>query len=58
MQMLKESGARVAISAVQGPEVGISEGDVFDEQLLARLPQGVDHFGENGEFHTRVFVRG
>lgn len=58
LQMLKESGARVTISAVQGPEVGISEGDVFDEQLLARLPEDVDRFGENGEFHTRVFVRG
>ncbi len=58
MQMLEKSGARVTISAVQGPEIGISEDEVFDEQLLAKLPDGVDRFGENGEFHTRVFVQG
>ena len=58
MGLLKESGARVVVSAVQGPEVGVREGEVFDEALLQRLPEGVDAFGERGEFHTRVHVNG
>jgi uncharacterized protein (TIGR00290 family) len=29
-------------------------GRAFDKQLLADLPPGVDHCGENGEFHTFV----
>jgi uncharacterized protein (TIGR00290 family) len=29
-------------------------GRVYDEQLLAELPPGVDPCGENGEFHTFV----
>jgi diphthamide synthase (EF-2-diphthine--ammonia ligase) len=58
MALLKESGARVVVSAVQGPEVGVQEGDVFDDALLRRLPEGVDAFGERGEFHTRVHVNG
>ncbi len=30
-------------------------GREFDEALLADLPDGVDHCGENGEFHTFVY---
>lgn len=30
-------------------------GRLFDRDLLADLPQGVDPCGENGEFHTFVF---
>jgi uncharacterized protein (TIGR00290 family) len=29
-------------------------GQAFDHNLLAALPAGVDHCGENGEFHTFV----
>ncbi len=29
-------------------------GRPFDHDLLAALPTGVDHCGENGEFHTFV----
>jgi ATP-binding cassette subfamily B (MDR/TAP) protein 1 len=58
LQLLRASGARVAISAVRGPEVGVREGEVFDEALMQCLPEGVDGFGENGEFHTRVHVGG
>ena len=28
---------------------------LFDESLLAELPDGVDPCGENGEFHSFVF---
>ena len=31
-------------------------GREFDQQLLADLPSGVDHCGENGEFHTFVYA--
>jgi uncharacterized protein (TIGR00290 family) len=31
-------------------------GREFDERLLADLPEGVDPCGENGEFHTFVYV--
>jgi len=31
-------------------------GHLFDEELLERLPPGVDPCGENGEFHTFVFA--
>ncbi|MGA3216372.1 MAG: ATP-binding protein, partial [Acidimicrobiales bacterium] len=27
----------------------------FDAELLSELPAGVDHCGENGEFHTFVY---
>ncbi len=30
-------------------------GHLFDEELLDRLPRGVDPCGENGEFHTFAF---
>lgn len=30
-------------------------GAAYDEELLARLPAGVDPCGENGEFHTMVW---
>lgn len=33
---------------------GISVGDRYDAALRARLPPGVDLFGEHGEFHTRI----
>lgn len=29
-------------------------GNAFDDSLLDALPEGVDHCGENGEFHTCV----
>lgn len=31
-------------------------GRVFDRQLLAELPQGIDPCGENGEFHTFAYA--
>jgi len=32
----------------------IRVGEVYDRGLVARLPEGADAFGENGEFHTWV----
>ena len=34
---------------------GSFAGRIYDEQLLADLPPGVDPCGENGEFHTFVY---
>jgi diphthamide synthase (EF-2-diphthine--ammonia ligase) len=31
-------------------------GRVFDEALLDDLPEGIDHCGERGEFHTFAFA--
>jgi len=33
---------------------GVHVGDRFDRKFVASLPNGVDKFGENGEFHTKV----
>ncbi|UCH90123.1 MAG: ATP-binding protein, partial [Thermoplasmata archaeon] len=30
-------------------------GRIIDEQFLSDLPEGVDHCGENGEFHSFVY---
>jgi len=51
---LAASGARCTISAVRPDLDRVAVGDVFDAGFIARLPAGVDPFGENGEFHTRI----
>ena len=50
------SGAEAALSAVAEPSLaGTCEvGDAFTPSWLAALPEGIDRFGENGEFHTLV----
>ncbi len=49
-------GIRARIVCVNGKWLGESfAGRIFDESLLNDLPEGVDHCGENGEFHTFVF---
>ena len=45
---------KCTVSAVTVPELGIAVGDRFDNEFLERLPETVDAFGENGEFHTEV----
>jgi ATP-binding cassette subfamily B (MDR/TAP) protein 1 len=42
------------VSAVADGIAGVAVGDLFDRALVARLPAGIDPFGENGEFHTRI----
>ncbi|AXK42292.1 DUF5522 domain-containing protein [Erythrobacter aureus] len=51
---LAASGAICAISAVRHDLESVSVGDIFDANCVAKLPRGIDAFGENGEFHTRV----
>ena len=51
-----DSGAHATVSAL-APELlktGCSVGDHFSPTWLDTLPENVDRFGENGEFHTRV----
>ncbi len=52
---LEASGVRCVISAVtEAAEGAVQVGEIFDRALMARLPMGVDPFGERGEFHTLV----
>lgn len=56
---LEEADVVVRVSAVDtgaNRTQGITVSDVFDEEFVKRLPEGVDAFGENGEFHTLVHV--
>jgi ATP-binding cassette subfamily B (MDR/TAP) protein 1 len=56
---LDAAPATVRLSAVDAERVGpdIQPGDRYDGALRARLPPGVDAFGEAGEFHTVVELR-
>lgn len=58
MDELEGEGVVVRVSAVDVGKVGecVRVGDLFGRELVARLPDGVDRFGENGEFHTMVEV--
>ncbi len=49
---LEASGAVCSISALSSEIPGVSVGDRFDRKLIDILPESVDPFGENGEFHT------
>jgi len=54
---LVAAGHPVRLTAVEDEAcvaAGVAVGDVFDAALVARLPPGVDAWGENGEFHTVV----
>lgn len=52
----ERSGVTATVCAV--PEPGsiapVRVGDAFGRELMATLPEGVDGFGEQGEFHTYV----
>lgn len=48
---LEASGVDVAVSASDGR---VPVGARFDRAFVRSLPEGVDPFGENGEFHTFV----
>ena len=54
MQDFLASGVRSEISAVTHPALKGSIGQPFGPGFVAALPEDVDAFGENGEFHTRV----
>lgn len=53
MEELEAERVRVTVSKVKGV-AGVTIGEVFDREFVARLPAGVDQFGEKGEFHTLV----
>ena len=50
--------ARVSAVADEACAQVISVGDLFGRDLIAQLPEGVDRFGENGEFHSYVEILG
>lgn len=56
---LEDADVVVRISAVDkdaNGTKGIKVGDLFHREFVKQLPQEVDAFGENGEFHTLVHV--
>lgn len=55
-QAFISSGFRAIVCCVDTERLEASFcGEEFDDNLLARLPEGVDPCGENGEFHTFVY---
>lgn len=56
MAQLVDSGAQCTISAVVSDALThlVEVGQTFDQSLLRVLPEGIDPFGENGEFHTYI----
>lgn len=56
---LDEAPVDCRVSAVDRARLptGVEPGDRYDAAFRARLPGGVDRFGERGEFHTLVTVR-
>ncbi len=61
IQELATAGVACRICAIEHKALAampdINLGTRFDRALVARLPDGVDAFGENGEFHTEVEFR-
>ena len=58
---LEASGVPCVVSAVTEAAEGVIQvGERFGREMMARLPGGIDPFGENGEFHTlaKVWERG
>ncbi len=54
---LEASGAVCEVSAVTEPAEDVIEvGERFDRAMMTRLPDEIDPFGENGEFHTLAKV--
>lgn len=57
MKDLEASGIVCEVSAVtDAARGGLVPGQRFDREAMMRLPDGVDRFGENGEFHTLAKV--
>ncbi len=57
MADLEASGVVCEVCAVSEAALGaLQPGQRFDRDVAAALPEGVDAFGENGEFHTLVKV--
>ncbi|MEM9177483.1 MAG: ATP-binding protein [Myxococcota bacterium] len=53
---MMDAGVRAALACVDPKQIdGALAGADWDASLLARLPEGADPCGENGEFHTFVY---
>jgi uncharacterized protein (TIGR00290 family) len=51
------SGTRAKLTCIDSEKLDRSfAGREFDEVLLSDLPEGVDHCGERGEFHSFVYA--
>ena len=58
MDDLEASGAVCEVSAVTDEALGVVRvGQRFDRAMMTSLPERIDRFGENGEFHTLVKLR-
>ncbi|MGV0035202.1 MAG: DUF5522 domain-containing protein [Candidatus Azotimanducaceae bacterium WSBS_2022_MAG_OTU7] len=55
LQDLEASGAQCVISAVTLPELEAYVGAPYNRDFIRSLSSEIDAFGENGEFHTRIF---
>lgn len=52
-----DAGHRAILTCVDTDQLdGAFSGRLYDDSLLAELPDGVDPCGENGEFHSFVFA--
>ena len=56
MNELDRAKVRCTISAIADRSCKnvLQIGDIFDNTLMQKIPQTVDKFGENGEFHTYI----
>ncbi|MBT8078341.1 MAG: adenine nucleotide alpha hydrolase [Gammaproteobacteria bacterium] len=56
-QEMAEAGLRARITCVDPAQLGREFcGREFDSAFLADLPDGIDHCGENGEFHSYTYA--
>jgi len=54
-QEMVAGGLRATVTCIDGSKLPAElAGATFDAQFISALPPGVDHCGENGEFHTCV----
>ncbi len=57
MDDLEASSVLCEVSAVTEEASGVVQvGQRFDREMMTRLPERIDRFGECGEFHTLVMV--
>ena len=57
LRAYQEKGVDIAFSAIYAEGLDDLVGQPFTAEILDNLPDDIDRFGENGEFHTRVTVK-
>jgi diphthamide synthase (EF-2-diphthine--ammonia ligase) len=56
-QTMITSGLKARITCIDPKKLPASfAGRLFDQDLINDLPEGIDHCGERGEFHTYTFA--